>query len=120
MTIHFADQTFRFANGYGASVIHDPRDWRFAEIAVTNDRGEFVYETPITQDVLPLVDPLNISGSWTGSRRCRPSLPMPRPVRRAARGCRGDHHRHARRGWHLVAERKPRRPRLHPALQPAT
>jgi hypothetical protein len=58
----FADQRFTFDNGYGASVIHDPRDSRYAETAVTNDRGEFVYDTPLTRNVIAPVKPLDIDG----------------------------------------------------------
>lgn len=60
MSAIFVDQEFRFANGYGASVIHDPRDRTKAEIIVTNSRGEFVYDSGITQDVLAGVDPIDI------------------------------------------------------------
>lgn len=56
----FVDQTFTFANGYRASVTQDPRDPSKREIAVLNAAGEFVYDTPITQDVLPGVDPLAV------------------------------------------------------------
>lgn len=49
-----------FANGYGASVIRDPRDPSLAEVAVTNAAGEFVYDTPITQDVRSGVRPIDI------------------------------------------------------------
>jgi hypothetical protein len=60
MAANFTDGVFKFANGYGASVIHDPRDSTKAEIMVTNAKGEFVYDTPIPPDVLVGVDPIDI------------------------------------------------------------
>ncbi|MBR1883888.1 MAG: hypothetical protein IJ809_02940 [Clostridia bacterium] len=53
------NKNFLFPNGYGASVCWNDRcdcgtyqheKW---ELMVTNDRGEGVYNTPITENVLP-------------------------------------------------------------------
>lgn len=45
---------FKFANGYGASVINDGygADQGLYELAVLNSTGALTYETPITDDVL--------------------------------------------------------------------
>lgn len=54
------NRIFTFTNGYSASVTPDPRDRSKAEIAVLDASGEFVYDTPITQDVLPGVAPIDL------------------------------------------------------------
>ena len=52
--------TFNFPNGYGASVIrnlgsygHESGLW---ELAVLDDLGNLVYDTPVTEDVLGWLD----------------------------------------------------------------
>jgi len=46
---------YTFPNGYGASVIQGPYSYGGSEglfeLAVTDDKGHLVYDTPITDDV---------------------------------------------------------------------
>ena len=47
---------FRFDNGYGASVIRNPRsyggDKDLFELAVLDAQGHLTYDTPVTDDVI--------------------------------------------------------------------
>ena len=53
-TISGSQWKFRFANGYGASVINDGygREEGLYELAVLGPDGHLTYDTPITDDVL--------------------------------------------------------------------
>ena len=50
---------FKFANGFGASVINDGygRDSGLYELAVLDAEGSLTYDTPITDDVLGYLSP---------------------------------------------------------------
>lgn len=50
---------FKFANGFGASVINDGygRDAGLYELAVLDASGRLTYDTPITDDVLGYLSP---------------------------------------------------------------
>jgi len=44
--------TFKFENGYGASVVD--HDWSYGlEVAVLDSDGEITYTTPITDNIIP-------------------------------------------------------------------
>lgn len=58
---------FRFANGYGASVVQHPYsyggDQGLWEMAVTDHSGRLVYTTPVTDDVLGYQDEQQIAAA---------------------------------------------------------